>query len=117
MEELKHKVGLRVAEGVIIFEIASHLNKHLPYITMLSVALLGLVLICNIFEETYFCHLHAHLLACFYEIHLKFLTSQIYFHLDDSELWKQNQSVSQKMMGQICDLETVEPQEVPIRYA
>ena len=83
---------------------------------MLSVALSGLVLVYNIFEETYFCHLHAHLLACFYEIHLKFLTSHIYFHLDDSELWKQYQSVSQKMMGQMYDLETVEPQEVPIRF-
>ena len=83
---------------------------------MLSVALSRLVLICNIFEETYFCDLHAHLLDSFYEIHLKFLTSHIYFHLDDSELWKQYQSVSQKMMGQICDLETVEPQEVPVRY-
>ena len=83
---------------------------------MLSVALSGLVLICNIFEETYFCHLHAHLLACFYKILVKFLTSHIYFHLDDSELWKQYQSVSQEMMGQICDLETAAPQEVPIRY-
>ena len=83
---------------------------------MLSVALSGLVLVYNIFEETYFCHFHAHLLACFYEIHLKFLTSHIHFHLDDSELWKQYQSVSQKMMGQMYDLETVEPQEVPIRY-
>ena len=76
---------------------------------MLSVALSGLVLICNIFDETYFYHLHAHLLACVYEIHLKFLTSHIYFHLGDSE-------VSQEMMGQICDLETVAQQEVPIRY-
>ena len=83
---------------------------------MLSVALSGLVLIHNIFEEAYFYHLDAHLLACFYEIHLKFLTSHIYFHLDDSELWKRYQSVSQEMMGQICDLETVEPQEDPIRY-
>ena len=83
---------------------------------MLSVALSGLVLICNIFEETYLCHLHPHLIVCFYEIHLNFLTSHIYFHLDDSELWKQYQSVSQEMMRQICDLETVEPQEVPIRY-
>ena len=74
---------------------------------MLSVALSGLVLIRNIFEETYFYHLRVHLLAYFYEIHLKFLTSHIYFHLDDSELWKRYQSVSQDMMGQICDLETV----------
>ena len=83
---------------------------------MLSVALSGLVLICNIFEETYSYHLHAHLLAFFYEIHLKFFTSHIYIHLDDSELWKQYQSVREEMMGQICDLETVASQEVPIRY-
>ena len=38
-----------------------------------------------------------------------------YFHLDDSELWKQYQSVSQEMMEQICDFETVEPQEIPIK--
>ena len=89
---------------------------------MLSVALSGLVLICNIFEQTYFCHLHAYFLVCFYVIilnflgdNLKFLTSHIYFHLDDSKLWKQYQSVSQEMMGQICDLETVEPQEIPIK--
>ena len=51
---------------------------------MSSVALSGLDR--HIFEETYFYHLHAHLLTCFYEIHLKFLASHIYFHLDDSEL-------------------------------
>ena len=49
---------------------------------MLSVALSGLALICN-FLRRHFCHLHAYLLACFYEKHLKFLTSHIYFHLDD----------------------------------
>ena len=90
MEELKHKVGLGVAQRVAILRL-----HHTSLNT---------------------CHLHAHLLACFYEIHLKFLTSHIYFHLDDSELWKQYQSVSQKMMGQMYDLETVEPQEVPIRF-
>ena len=37
----------------------------------------------------------------------------MYFHLDYCELFKQYQSVSQEMMGQICDLELVEPQEVP----
>ena len=85
---------------------------------MLSVALSGLFLICNIFEETYFCHLYAHFLACFYEIILnfKFLTSHIYFHLDDSELWKRNQSVSQEMMWQICHLEAIEPQKIPIKF-
>ena len=29
--------------------------------------------------------------------------------------WKQYQSVSQEMMEQICDLETVKPQEIPIK--
>ena len=42
-------------------------------------------------------------------------TSHIYFHLDDSARWKQYQSVSQEMMEQICDLETVKPQEIPIK--
>ena len=55
------------------------------------------------------------MVACFNEIHLQFLTSHIYFHLDDSELRKQYQSLSHEMMGQICDLETVEPQEIPIK--
>ena len=59
---------------------------------MLSAALSGLILICNFFEGTYFCHLHAYLLACFYEIYLKFLTSHIYFHLDDCD--KEYQSSS-----------------------
>ena len=66
---------------------------------MLYVALSGLVLFEIFFEETYFCHLHAYLLACFYEIHLKFILSRIYFHLDDCKLWKQYQSVSEEMMG------------------
>ena len=52
------------------------------------------------------------LLACFYEKHLK---SHIYFYLDDSELWKQYHSVSQDMMEQICDLETVKRREIPIK--
>ena len=82
---------------------------------MLPVALSGLVLICTFFEETYFCHLHAYLLACFYETHLKFLTSHIYFHLDVSEQWKQYQSVSEEMMEQVCDLETVQRQEIPVK--
>ena len=56
---------------------------------MLSVALSGLVLIRNFFEETYFCYLYTYLRACFYEKHLKFLASHSYFDLDNSELWKQ----------------------------
>ena len=55
----------------------------------MSVALSGLALICNSLEERYFCHLHAYPLACFYEIHLKFLTCHIYFHLEDCALSKQ----------------------------
>ena len=59
MEELKHKVDLRAAERIIIFEIASHLQSQSHhtfelafYFKMLSVVLSGLVLIRNIFEET-----------------------------------------------------------------
>ena len=82
---------------------------------MLSVGSSGLVLIRNIFEKTYICHLHGYFLACFYKRHLKCLTSHIYFHLNISELWKRYQSVSQEMMEQICDLETVIPQEISIK--
>ena len=39
----------------------------------------------------------------------------IYFYLDDSELQKQYHSVSQEMMEQICNLETVKPQEILIK--
>ena len=84
------------------------------YFRILSVALSRLVLIWNFFEETCCYHLHAYLLACFNEVHLKFLKSHIYFHIDDCELCRQYQSSSQKMMAQICNLETVEPQEIPI---
>ena len=98
------KIGLRVAERIIILE-ALQLILAL-YFKILSVALSGLVLIRNSFEETYICHLHDCLLACFYKKHLKFRTFHIYFHLDNSELWKQYQSVGQEMMEQICDLET-----------
>ena len=46
----------------------------------------------------------------------KFLTSHIYFHLDDCEQRKQYKSLSQqKMIGQICGLKTDEPQEVSIK--
>ena len=75
---------------------------------MLSAALSGLVLLCN-FLRRHFCHLHEYLLACFYEKHLKFFTSHIYFHLNDSEPWKQYQPVSQEMMDQISELETNKP--------
>ena len=45
---------------------------------MLSVTLSRLVLICKFFEETYFCHLRAYLLACFYEKHLRFYISHLF---------------------------------------
>ena len=66
---------------------------------MLPIGSSGLVSICNIFDETYFCHHNAYLPACFYVIHLKFLTSHIYFHLDNSKLWTKYQSLSQEMIG------------------
>ena len=70
---------------------------------MLSVVLPGLVFHI-FFEETYIFHLYAYLLACFYAKHLKSLTSHIYFHLGDFQLWKQYHSVSQEMMEQIADM-------------
>ena len=84
-------------------------------LALLPIALSRLVLIYHFFAETYFCHLHVYLLACFYEIHFKFLTSHICFQLDDSKLWKQYNSASQEMMEQICNLEIVEPQKNPIK--
>ena len=105
------KVGLRVAER-IIFETLQLIL--VLYFKMLSVALSGLVLI-RIFLRRHICHLHANLLACFYEKHIKFLTSHIYFHLGNPELWKQYQSVFLEMMEHICDLETVKPQEMSIK--
>ena len=62
---------------------------------MLSLVFSESVLICNFFEETYFSYLHAYLLACFYEIDLRFLTSHIYFHLDDCD--KPYQSSTREM--------------------
>ena len=71
------KVGLRVAERIIIFQ-ALQLILAL-YFKMLSVVLSGLVLIDIFFEETYIYHLYAYLLACFYQKYLKYPTSHIYF--------------------------------------
>ena len=68
---------------------------------MLSVALSGLVLICNFFEETFLpssCLLASLLLQETPQISY---ISHLFFHLDDSELWEQYQSVSQEMMKQI----------------
>lgn len=81
---------------------------------MLPVVLSGLVLILNFLEETYFFHLHAYLPAWFYQIHLKFPRSRIYFQLDEL-CSNANLSVSQEMLWQIYDLEPVELQEIPIK--
>ena len=70
------KVALKVAGRIIIFEALQLILAF--YFKMLSVAFSRLVLICNFFEDTYICHLHAYLLACFYEKNLKFLTSHIF---------------------------------------
>ena len=55
------------------------------------------------------------LLAGLLLLDVKFVISHIYFHLDDSRLLKQYESLSQEMTEQICDLETVELQEIPIK--
>ena len=62
---------------------------------MLPLVLSELVLICNFFEETYFCYINVYLLAYFYEIHLRIVTSHIYFHLDDCD--KRYQSSTREM--------------------
>ena len=97
MKEQKHKVGLKAAKRIIVFEIASHFKKYLPYsyFKMLSLVLSELVLISNFFEETYFCYLRAYLVACFYEIHLRFLKSHIYFDFVDCD--KLYQSLTREM--------------------
>ena len=87
----------------------------LLHFKIMSVVLSGLVLMRIFFEETYIYHLYTYLLGCFYEKQLKYLISHIYIYLDDSELWKQYHSVNQEMMEEICDLETVRPQEIPIK--
>ena len=81
---------------------------------MLSVASSRLVLITNSFEETYLpssCLVTSLLLRETPQIY----STYIYFHLDDSARWKQYQYVSQEIMKQICDLETVKPQEILIK--
>ena len=40
----------------------------------MSIALPGLVVICNFFDETYFCHLHAYFLGCFYNIEISYIS-------------------------------------------
>ena len=115
MEELKQKVGLGEAKRTIIFEIASHQNKYLPYTSKCFCSVIRLGFNFKFFLSSYFCHLHVNLLACFYEIPLKCLVSHIHLDFDDFKLWKQCQSSSQETMGQICYLETVQPQEIPIK--
>ena len=63
---------------------------------MLYVALSGLVLF-EIFLRRHIFTIF--MTTCFYKIHLKFILSHIYFHLDDCELLKQYQFVSEEMMG------------------
>ena len=70
---------------------------------MLSVALSGLVLIRNFFEETFF----------YQKPYISYISHL--FSIENSELWKQYQSLCQEMMEQVCDLETVKPQETPIK--
>ena len=75
-----------------------------------------LVLIRNVFEKTFLPSwwlLSSLLLRD--TVHLKFLTPHIYFHLDSCKLCKQYQSASQEMMGQICNFERAEPQEILIK--
>ena len=67
---------------------------------MLSVALFGLVLICNFFDQMCFCYLHAYLLL-----------RETSPNCGNST----NQSVSHENMEQICNLERVEVQEIPVR--
>ena len=48
------------------------------YVKMLCVALSGLFLICNSFQETQFYQLQVYFPACFYEIHIKFYLISIF---------------------------------------
>ena len=109
------KVGLRLAERIIIFETLQLILAL--YFKMLSVPLSGLVLIRNFFWGDKDLPSSCLLASLHFRENLKFLTltSHIYFYLDDSELWKQYQSISQEMTEQICDLETAKPQEIPIK--
>ena len=80
----------------------------------MSLASSRLVLICNFFEETYFCHLRSYLLDCFYEKYLKFYISPL-FPLRRFRTVEAILILSQEMMEQICDLEKVKPQAIPIK--
>ena len=104
------KVGLSLAERTIIFEALQVILALILQNVVCSVIRIGFNLyFFFFFEETYICHFFAYLLACFYEKHFKSPTSHIYFYLDDSELWKQYHSVSQGMMEQMRNLETLNP--------
>ena len=84
------KFDLRVTERIIIFEALQFILAL--YFKMQSVVLSGLVLIRTFFEETYICRLYTYFLSCFYEKHLKSLTFNIFFYLENSELWEQYNS-------------------------
>ena len=77
-------------------------------------SVIKIFLICNFFEETYFCHLRAYLLACFYEKHPKFHISNL-FSLRRFRRVKTIPILSQEIMEQIRDLEKVKSQEIPIK--
>ena len=78
---------------------------------MFSVALSVLVLMRNILEETYFCYLHAYLLAYFYEIHLKFLKS-----LFSLRRFRTVETIPIcKSRDDGTNMRTVEPQVIPIK--
>ena len=81
-------------------------NTLALFFKMLSVALSGLVFICQFSWRGIILLFPAYLPAWFYKINLKFLKYHIYFHLHETS--------SQEMMRQIYDLETTEPQDIPI---
>ena len=83
---------------------------------MLSLELSGLVLISNHFEETFFPSSYrlAKLLLPDTS-YISYTSHLLSLRRTDCELFKQYQSASQEMMGQISDSETAEPQEISIK--
>ena len=93
MEELKDKVGLRAPKRIMIYLKLYHTsNNTCPILQNV---------VCNVIRIGRVIRI--------YEINLKFLISHIYFLLDACKLCNQSHYSTQKMMGQICNLETVEP--------
>ena len=89
LKPMKHKVGIGAAKRIITFGSCIILQIILTFYFKMSVSLSGLVLICNFFRKKYFFHPYVYLLACFYKVHLNFLTSRICFHLGHCERCKQ----------------------------